>query len=172
MTVTVTLQSLFKVPPPLHPRLWTSCKWQNFILSFTGVFNDFGKHHPEPLSSCLLQLRWWRHVNTWTFSQLRPEVAAKWCWIHRSNQSERVGLQSLFFFPRLNVILLEFIFLPLNFFLMMMSRSYHTCCTSISIQHAAQREKKKPWARCESRLARTNSGAVIGKLNWGEMASC
>lgn len=44
---------------------------------------------------------------------------------------------------------------------MMMSRSYRTRCKSISIQHLAQRKNERT-------LIRTESGAVIGKLNWGD----
>lgn len=58
-----------------------------------------------------------------------------------------------------------FFFTSLFFFLMMMSRSYHTSCKSISIQHPAQR---KTFTEHESTRVRTESGAVIGKLNWGD----
>ena len=47
----------------------------------------------------------------------------------------------------------------------MMSRSYHTGFKSISIQHSAQREIFPVW---EATLIWTESGAVIGKLNWGD----
>lgn len=46
-----------------------------------------------------------------------------------------------------------------------MSRSYHTACKSISIQHPAQR---KTFTKRGTTLVRTESGAVIGKLNWGD----
>lgn len=51
------------------------------------------------------------------------------------------------------------------FFLVMMSRSYHTSCKFILIQHPAQR---KTFNKRGPTLIRTKSGAVIGKLNWGD----
>lgn len=53
------------------------------------------------------------------------------------------------------------IFKEFLFFLMMMSRSYHTRCKSISIQHPAQRISNRG-----TTLVWTESRAVIGKLNW------